>query len=73
MDELKEAVDSMHGKKAPGPDGFIGNFYKKCWTILQSDMLAAMNQMHSLKGDHWKLLNTATIVLLPKKNAAVDA
>ena len=27
----------------------------------------------SLKGKHWRLLNSATIVLLPKKNDAVDA
>ena len=26
MQELKEAVYDMHGEKAPGPDGFIGDF-----------------------------------------------
>lgn len=71
--ELKLAVDGLHGEKAPGPDGFIGNFFKKCWSFINLDLLAAMNQMHSLKGKHWKLLNSATIVLLPKKNEAVDA
>jgi hypothetical protein len=29
--------------------------------------------MHCLKGKHWNLLNTASIVLLPKKNEPVDA
>jgi hypothetical protein len=28
MDELKAAVDGMHGEKAPGPDGFTGDFFK---------------------------------------------
>jgi mannosylglycoprotein endo-beta-mannosidase len=32
-----------------------------------------MNQMHSLKGDNWQLLNSASIVLLPKKNEAMEA
>ena len=37
------------------------------------DVLAAVNQMHALKGENWRLLNTASIVLLPKKNEAADA
>jgi mannosylglycoprotein endo-beta-mannosidase len=73
LTELKTAIDDMHAGKAPGPDGFIGGFYKKCWAIINSDLLATMNQMHCLKGDHWRLLNMAFIVLLPKKNEAVDA
>jgi hypothetical protein len=32
-----------------------------------------MNLMHSLKGKYWNLMNTASIVLLPKKNDPVDA
>ena len=27
LTELKDAVDNLHGEKAPGPDGFVGNFY----------------------------------------------
>jgi exonuclease III len=73
VDELKSAVDQLHGENAPGPDGFIGNFYKKCFPIVHSNLLAAVNQMHSLKGEQWGLLNTASIVLLPKKNQATDA
>ncbi|KAM0868748.1 hypothetical protein ACQ4PT_041095 [Festuca glaucescens] len=71
--ELKQAVDDMHGEKAPGPDGFVGNFFKHCWLIIRHDLLAAMNQMYSLRGDQWHLLNTAHIVLLPKKSEPVDA
>jgi hypothetical protein len=29
LSKLEVAVDKMHGEKAPGPDGFIGNFFKK--------------------------------------------
>jgi hypothetical protein len=73
LEELQVAVDEMHGEKAPGPDGFIRNFFKKCWTLIKNDLLAAMNMMHSLQGQNWNLLNTASIVLLPKKNDASDA
>jgi hypothetical protein len=52
MDELKAAVDGMHGEKAPGPDGFTGDFFKKCWAIISKNLLEAMNLMHCLKGKH---------------------
>ena len=48
LSELKTTVDGMHGGKAPGPDGFIGNFFKKCWPFIHLDL----NQMHSLRGKH---------------------
>ena len=73
MVELKKAVDELHGEKAPGPDGFIGEFYKKSWGCFSVDLLAALNQLHALKGDQWRLMNTANIALLPKKNDASDA
>ena len=63
----------MHGEKAPGPDRFIGVFYRKCWAVISGDLLAAMNHMYNLKGDQWRLLNTANIVLLPKKLDVADA
>jgi hypothetical protein len=55
LPELKAAVDGMHGEKAPGPDGFIGEFFKKCWPFICSDLLKALNQMHSLQGKNWSL------------------
>ena len=73
MQELKQVIDDMHGEKAPGPDGFIGSFYKSNWNLIKVDLLAAMNHMHCLKGKHWHLLNSANVVLLPKKEGAVDA
>jgi hypothetical protein len=73
LEELKGAVNDLHAEKAPGPDSFVGDFFKKCWHIISTDLLAAMNQMHALKGGNWRLLNSASIVLLPKKNDAVEA
>jgi hypothetical protein len=41
--------------------------------FIKADLLKALNQMHSLKGTTWRLLNTASIVLLPKKREPSDA
>lgn len=73
IDELKTVACDMHAEKAPGPDGFIGGFFKKCWLLIRHDLLAAINQIFALKGDHWHLLNSAHIVLIPKKETASSA
>ncbi|WVZ93865.1 LOW QUALITY PROTEIN: hypothetical protein U9M48_039818 [Paspalum notatum var. saurae] len=46
--------------KAPSPDGFTGRFYKVCWSIIGSDVLAALQFMGAM------LLNSAYITLFPK-------
>lgn len=60
----------MHAEKAPGPDGFIGAFFSACWGIIKVDLIEAFNQLHALRGAHWDLLNSANLVLLPKKEGA---
>ena len=32
--EVFEAISQMKNNKAPGPDGFPVEFYKKCWHII---------------------------------------
>lgn len=73
MEELKEVVDNLHSEKAPGPDGFTGLFYKKCWGTVCEDLLMAINQLHSLKADLWNVLNSSNIALIPKKEGPFDA
>jgi hypothetical protein len=72
-EELKAAVFRMPGEKAPGPDGFTACFFKTCWTIIKDNLLAAFNCFHSLHTHIWKLLNTADMVLLPKKERSETA
>ena len=68
--EIKEAVFSLPSVKAPGPDGFIGAFYKSCWEIIKGDTIAAITHMSLHCGGCTSLVNSANIVLLPKKEDA---
>jgi hypothetical protein len=29
----------IHGEKGPGPDGFVGLFFKSCWEIIKKDVV----------------------------------
>ena len=49
LEELKHIVDELPAEKAPGPDGFTGLFYKRCWDIIKMDVLAAMNCVYELR------------------------
>lgn len=52
--------------KAPGPDGYNGLFYRKCWSFLKDDLhnmcMGFFEHSSSLK-----YLNSSYITLVPKK------
>ena len=64
--EVKEAIMELHSEKAPGPDGFIEKFFKCCWNIVKDDLLLAVQFFYDLHGQHFNLLNSVHIVLIPK-------
>ena len=65
--EVQAVVQEIESDKAPGPDGFIGAFYKASWGIIKEDVLAAVNYFYTNHDQHYNLLNNAHIVLLQKK------
>jgi len=70
QDEIKNIVYSMPSDKAPGPDGFTGAFFKACWETIKDDVMAAMNSLFTLNAQGFEWLNSASIILLPKKTDA---
>lgn len=58
--------------KAPGLDGFTGKFYRSCWSIIKQDILAAIGAVHEGDARQLQLLNSAYVVLIPKKNDATS-
>jgi len=67
QEEIKDTINSMTGDKAPGPDGFTGAFFKTCWEIIKVDVTAAVNTLFDMNSQGFDLLNSANIILLPKK------
>ncbi|XP_010240795.1 uncharacterized protein LOC104585565 [Brachypodium distachyon] len=67
LEEIWDAVLDSPAKKAPGPDGFTGTFYRSCWAFIRLDILAAFNHLYHLAGGNFASLNSAFIFLLPKK------
>jgi len=57
----------MPSDKASGPDGFTGAFFKACWETIKEDVMAAMNNLFTLNDQGFEWLNSASIILLPKK------
>jgi hypothetical protein len=55
----------MEHNKAPGPDGFPAEFYKKFWDIIKGDLMEMFYDLN--KGDVPLFsLNFGVITLIPK-------
>ncbi len=62
--ELSEVLKDMQNGKAPGPDGFIVNFFKAYWNIVKHDILNVVEDSRSNK-TILKVLNTSFLALIP--------
>ncbi|GKC99545.1 RNA-directed DNA polymerase, eukaryota, reverse transcriptase zinc-binding domain protein, partial [Tanacetum coccineum] len=64
-DEIKHAMFSIEDDKAAGPDGFSSRFFKAAWSVIGSDVCAAVKEFFASS----KLLgefNANLISLVPK-------
>lgn len=71
-EEVKKAVFDIHPEKASGPDGFTGLFFRHCWTTVKNEVMLTMQKLQTLNSQSLHLLNTATLVLLPKHSGAAQ-
>ena len=69
-EEILKAISLTPSRKAPGPDRFTANFFKSSWEIIRGDLVTALNTLRDLHCLKFDLLNTANLVLLPKKEGA---
>ncbi|XP_073354947.1 uncharacterized protein [Aegilops tauschii subsp. strangulata] len=70
--EVWEAIKASPSEKASGPDGFSGAFYRSCWSLIKHDIMAVFHHFYNLAGGDFAALNSAMIVLLPKKDGATS-
>ena len=66
IDEVKAAVMDLPSDKAPGTDGFNARFFKTCWSVVSVDIMRAIAAIEARISRNLHLLNSATMVLLPK-------
>ena len=69
-DEVKAVLFDLDPSKAPGPDGYSALFFQSCWDTIKFDIMAAIREIENLNARKLHLLNSATIVLLPKNPEA---
>ncbi|XP_071678500.1 uncharacterized protein [Lolium perenne] len=67
-EEIDEVIHSMPNDKAPGPDGFNGQFMKKYWHVMKKQFYDLCFNFYSGNLDIHSL-NTAFITLIPKINS----
>ncbi|GJT00924.1 sodium/hydrogen exchanger 6 [Tanacetum coccineum] len=64
-DEVKSVIFSMGDDRAPGPDGFTADFFKKAWDMVGGDITCAVRDFFS-NGKLLKELNHTIISFIPK-------
>ncbi|XP_024630075.1 uncharacterized protein [Medicago truncatula] len=63
--EVKNAVFTLNGDGAPGPNGFGGHFYQTYWDIVGADVIQSVQDFF-ISGQLAQNINSNLIVLIPK-------
>lgn len=65
-EEIRHAVFSHPLNKAPGPDGFLAEFFRTAWPVIGKDLIIAI-QSFFLYGFLPRSVNATTLSLVPKR------
>lgn len=68
-EEIWAAIRCLPNEKSPGPDGYTGLFYQKCWEIIKPELLNALAKFCTGNSQNLEKLNTAIVTLIPKKES----
>ncbi|KAL4278205.1 hypothetical protein GQ457_03G006070 [Hibiscus cannabinus] len=64
--EVWEVIRDFDGNRAPGPDGFNMNFFKRYWDLLKEDIMKFFSDVYLHR--NWDAnLNHSFLTLIPKK------
>jgi hypothetical protein len=66
IQELDAIAKDLPTDKAPGPDGFNGLFFKRCWPLIKYDIYRLCGDFYDNIAD-LKSINYSYITLVPKK------
>jgi hypothetical protein len=67
LDEIIVVLKDMPSDHAPGPDGFNGAFFKKCWPIIKEDVIR-LSRDFANGSLNLESINASLITLIPKIN-----
>ena len=65
LEEIHQALFSLPGDKAPGPDGFPTFFFQIFWNVVKNDVVKAVQEFFGAR-NLLKELNATFLVLIPK-------
>lgn len=65
VEEIKGALQSIKGDKAPGPDGYSSSFFQQNWEIVGQDLVDVVLLFFD-KGFLLREWNSTTLTLVPK-------
>jgi hypothetical protein len=66
--DIGNVIKNMPSDKAPGPDGFNGVFFKKCWNIIKEDIYQLCFDFFNGRVE-LHAINSSFITLVPKVNS----
>ncbi|XP_078175174.1 uncharacterized protein LOC144568677 [Carex rostrata] len=69
--EIESTIFSMANNRASGPDGLPSEFAKINWTEIKGELIRLVQEFYHETVD-LRPLNTANIIMIPKKNDAVQ-
>ncbi|WMV20534.1 hypothetical protein MTR67_013919 [Solanum verrucosum] len=64
--EIWFSVQECAGDKAPGPDGFTMAFFKHCWEVANTEVIATIQNFHE-RDIFERSFNATYVALIPKK------